>query len=350
MALHGGRRRRLTAGAAALSVAILMSACSSEGGGTDDSTSGESISVQLNWVTNVEFAGMWIAEEQGYYEAEGITSVWLPGGPNITNTPQLVAGGEAEIGLDTNFTSFVDAVAAGADIVLIGAVYQESPLAILSLADNPIRSAEDLVGKRIGSPQGQKRELDAMFTLNGLAPDYEFVPIGYDVQALVNGDVDGITAFITNQGEILAEQGVDYESLSWKDLGLDVYSNMIFVNRAYLEENRDDVVAWMRATAMGWEENEADPEAAAQLAVDIYGSELGLSLPQQIAENTNQIPLTHSELTGELGLLRVSTADISSDMYPILRAAGMTDLPDPETYVDESILDDVYGDSTTLLP
>lgn len=307
------------------------------------------VTTQLNWVTNVEFAGMWVAEAEEYYAEEGIDAEWLAGGPNVSNTVQIVASGDAAIGMDTNFTSFIDAVAAGADVVLIGAVYQESPLAILSLADNPIDSAEDMIGMRIGSPQGQQRELDAIFTLNGLEPDYEFVPIGYDVQALVNGDVDGITAFATNQGLILEEQGVDYASVSWKDLGLDVYSNMIFVDREYLEENRESVVAWMRATAKGWEKNIEAPEVGAQLAVDIWGADLGLSLPQQIKENTNQIPMTQSDLTARSGLLRISAEDIENLMYPILRASGMTDLPDVSSYVDESILDEVFGTSATLL-
>lgn len=308
------------------------------------------VATQLNWVTNVEFAGMWIAEEEGYYAEEGIETEWLAGGPNVSNTVQIVAAGEAPIGLDTNFTSFVEAVAAGADVVLIGAVYQESPLAILSLADAPINSAEDMVGKRIGSPQGQQRELDAIFTLNGLEPDYEFVPIGYDVAALVNGDVDGITAFATNQGLILEEQGVDYASVSWKELGLDVYSNMIFVDRSYLEENREAVVSWMRATAKGWEKNAEDPEVAAHLALDSWGADLGLSLSQQINENVNQIPLTQSTLTESAGLLQISAEDIETYMYPLLRAAGITDLPEVSSYVDESILNEVFADSATLLP
>lgn len=341
------RDRRLAWAGAAMVGMLTIAGCAAE-----PSTEEESLPVvatQLNWVTNVEFAGMWIAESEGYYAEEGIVAEWLPGGPNVSNTVQIVASGDAPIGLDTNFTSFIDAVSEGADVVLVGAVYQESPLAIMSLSENPINSVEDMIGKRIGSPQGQQRELDAIFTINGLEPDYEFVPIGYDVQALVNGDVDGITAFATNQGLILEEQGVDYTSVSWQDLGLDVYSNMIFVDRTYLEENRDLVVAWLRATVKGWEKNADDPEVAAQLAVDVWGADLGLSLSQQIKENINQIPMTTSDLTAESGLLRISAEDIEQKMYPILRAAGMTDLPDVATYVDESLLDEVFGGSATLL-
>jgi hypothetical protein len=106
----------------------------------------------------------------------------------------------------------------------------------------------------------------------------------------------------------------------------------------------------MRATVRGWEKNEEDPEVAATLAVEKYGRDLDLSLPQQIRENENQIPLTQSALTKEKGLLWVSPEDIEDRMYPILEAAEMTDLPPVESYVDTSVLEDAYGGATRLTP
>lgn len=347
---------RFAGGASAAAAgAVILSSCSDDSstssGSTGSSGTGSaSVTTQLDWIKNVEFAGMWVADDLGYYGEESVAPEWLAGGPNVTNSVQVVEGGAAQIGISTNFTAFVDAVKAGSDVVLIGTVFQESPLAILSLPDNPIRSASDMAGKRIGSPQGQQRELDAIFRLNNLEPDYTFVPIGFDVQALVEGDADGMTAFATNQGLILEEQGVDYESVSWKDLGLDVYSLLLYVDRGFLDENRDAVVGWMRATVRGWEKNEEDPEVAATLAVEKYGRDLDLSLPQQIRENENQIPLTQSALTKEKGLLWVSPEDIEDRMYPILEAAEMTDLPPVESYVDTSVLEDAYGGATRLTP
>lgn len=347
---------RFAGGASAAAAgAVILSSCSddsstSSGANGSSGPGSTTVTTQLDWIKNVEFAGMWVADDLGYYGEESVAPEWLAGGPNVTNSVQVVEGGAAQIGISTNFTAFVDAVKAGSDVVLIGTVFQESPLAILSLPDNPIRSASDMAGKRIGSPQGQQRELDAIFRLNDLEPDYTFVPIGFDVQALVEGDADGMTAFATNQGLILEEQGVDYVSVSWKDLGLDVYSLLLYVDRGFLDENRDAVVGWMRSTVRGWEKNEEDPEFAARLAVEKYGSDLDLSLSQQIRENENQIPLTQSALTEEKGLLWVSPEDIEDRMYPILEAAEMTDLPPVESYVDTSVLEDAYGGATRLTP
>lgn len=356
--LHSRRAflRYAGAGSAAAAAGALLMSCSDGDSSTATASASGSgpgrsgVTTQLDWIKNVEFAGMWVADDLGYYGEENLSPTWLAGGPNVTNSVQVVEGGAAQIGISTNFTAFVDAVKAGADVVLIGAIFQESPLAILSLSENPIRSARDMVGKRIGSPQGQQRELDAIFRLNDLEPDYTFVPIGFDVQALVEGDADGMTAFATNQGLILEEQGVAYEAVSWKDLGLDVYSLLLYVDRAHLEGNRDDVVGWMRATVKGWEKNEEDPQFAAGLAVEKYGRDLDLSLTQQVKENQNQIPLTQSALTEEKGLLWVSEEEIQDRMYPILEAADITDLPAIESYVDTSVLEEAFGGKTRLLP
>ena len=96
------RDRRLAWAGATMVGMLTIAGCAAE-----PSTEEESLPVvatQLNWVTNVEFAGMWIAESEGYYAEEGIVAEWLPGGPNVSNTVQIVASGDAPIGLDTNFT------------------------------------------------------------------------------------------------------------------------------------------------------------------------------------------------------------------------------------------------------
>src|SRR3546814_2730377 len=104
---------------------------------------------------------MWVADDLGYYGEENLSPTWLAGGPNVTNSVQVVEGGAAQIGISKKFTAFVDEVKAGADVVLIGKTFQESPLAILSLSENTIRSARDMVGKRHGSPTRQTREIRA---------------------------------------------------------------------------------------------------------------------------------------------------------------------------------------------
>src|ERR1043165_7425360 len=95
-------------------------------------------SLRLSWVKNVEFAGSYVADTNGYYTAEGFSSFELiGGGPTATPAETDLVSGKALVGL-----SVPDRVAAavlkGAELKIIGAQFQKNPFAILSMADNPI--------------------------------------------------------------------------------------------------------------------------------------------------------------------------------------------------------------------
>src|SRR4051812_23249024 len=59
----------------------------------------DSVTLQLKWVTQAQFAGYYAAKELGYYKQFGIDATLKVGGPDIT-PEQVVASGQAEIGVD----------------------------------------------------------------------------------------------------------------------------------------------------------------------------------------------------------------------------------------------------------
>jgi ABC-type nitrate/sulfonate/bicarbonate transport system substrate-binding protein len=90
-----------------------------------------SISYQLGWVTNTEFAGTYLAQTQGYDAANGLKVTILPGGSDPVEP--VVASGKALVG-DSNADIVAAAVAAGAQLRIIGAKYQINPFCIISSA------------------------------------------------------------------------------------------------------------------------------------------------------------------------------------------------------------------------
>jgi ABC-type nitrate/sulfonate/bicarbonate transport system substrate-binding protein len=298
------------------------------------------VTTQLLWIKDVEYGGFWIADAEGYFRAEGIAPVFLGGGPNLASVEAVVASGRADVGVD-EFEKVVDAVAHGADFVVLGAVFQRGVAGILSLPRNPIRKATDLVGKRLGLQQGARQFVDAVFRVNGLTPDYTEVPVGFDPQPLVEGACDGYLCYVTNQPLILAKRKIPYVVTPLADLGYAVYASAIFAQRDYVAKNRATLVRYVRAVARGWETNRRDPRLSATLAVNEYGAGLGLDLEQQIAQSEAQVPLTQSDETRRRGgLLWVSREHVERRVYPTLRAAGRTNLPAFERLFDLSILRD----------
>ena len=111
--------------------------------------------------------GYWLADDGGMYASEGVAPTFLSGGPDIL-VETVLAGGGADVGITGGFGSVVDANAAGTDFVIFASTYQTAPRGLLSLASNPVRTPQDLVGKRIGAQQGARSIIDAIFAVNGL--------------------------------------------------------------------------------------------------------------------------------------------------------------------------------------
>ncbi len=314
------------------------------------SADGDTVSLQLNWIPSMDFAGFYIADALGYYKAEGVEIKFLPGGPNMQAVEQVVAGGNAHAGLPTFLTSTIQAVQRKTDLVVIGAVFQTSPLALISLDDMPLKSAKDLVGKKIGAAQGRQRELNAVFKINNL-PDngYRFVPIGYDSTPLVKRDVDVISVFATSEPLALAEKGVKTNMIMYADMGLPTYTCPIVVNGAALKANRKAMLGFLRASIKGWEMNARDKNLAPKLLAEKYAGSKKIDIPYEVKVNEALTALTQSPFTKEKGMLWVDKSKISGPIYAGLTAAGESNLPPVDSYVDTSLLQEVYGSKTTLL-
>ena len=56
----------------------------------------DDVTLQLKWVTQAQFAGYYVAQDQGFYEAENLNVTINPGGPDIA-PPQVLAGGGADL-------------------------------------------------------------------------------------------------------------------------------------------------------------------------------------------------------------------------------------------------------------
>ncbi len=299
----------------------------------------DTVTSQLLWIKNVESAGLWLADANGYFRDVNITANVLAGGPGIASVEAIVAAGRADVGID-QIERIVDAVATGADLVVLGAIFQQTPAGLLSLPAHPIRTARDIVGKRIGLQQGARVYIDGILSLNHLPRDFTEVVVGFDPQPLIEGACDAYLCFVTNQPLTLAARGIPHVVVSFEQLGAPNYGECLFCTRDYLRDHRDTLVRYLAALQRGWAENARDPVRAAHLATATYGATLGLDESQQIAENRAQIPLTRSAATRAHGLLWIDRDRVRGPIYATLRATGRSALPDVDHFIDDSVLRD----------
>ena len=105
--------------------------------------------MQLGWLAGSNQIGEVVAKQLGYFEQEGIDFVIQPGGPNIDGVA-VVASGRFELGQVSSSPSLMLAASQEIPVMCFAAGVQKHPYAFFSLKKKPIRSAKDMVGKKVG--------------------------------------------------------------------------------------------------------------------------------------------------------------------------------------------------------
>jgi len=253
------------------------------------------ITTAFGWISNVEYGGFWTAIEQGYFAEEGIEPKYLSGGPQAPDTLVSLAADNSQVST-ANWLPILDAIEQGNDFVILGAIWQRSPAAMLSLAAKPLKEPKDLVGSRIlAQNQADSVIIDAILSKAGLPLEYEIIPTGFSPEPLLAGDGDFYFAFATNQPITLEKlglaEGKDFHVTLLDDLGYQVKQGLIVAKKSWVAENRDAVVKYLRAYVRGWQYAIDNPTYAPQIVIDKYGADLGLDIAQQQRQMELQIPL-----------------------------------------------------------
>jgi ABC-type nitrate/sulfonate/bicarbonate transport system substrate-binding protein len=366
MAVHSSssRRARLAAlGATVAASALLLAACASEeptpAGGDDAEASYGEISVQYSWIKNEEFAGEFYAYDKGYYDEAGFDDVLGISGPD-TGVAKLLSG-TVEVALS-------DAASVGAAIAeqeaplkIIGATFQKNPFTILSLADGGnVASPQDLVGKTIGVQDSNASVFAALLRANGIDEgDVTVVPVDFDPTPLMNGDVDGFMAYLTNEALTVELAGYEITNLAYADSGVPYVAETFTVTDQYLAENRDLLKAFLIAEIKGWTDVFTAPtddtvalveehyNAAAAESDEGLEAVFGALDPEKTAMGLEATkPLISTEETEANGLFTISD-ELQQQTVDSLAAAGWEVTTDQ--LFDTSIIDEIYAEQPELV-
>jgi NitT/TauT family transport system substrate-binding protein len=260
--------------------------------GTDAGGACESltpVSLQLQWVTQAQFAGYYAAVDQGFYEAQCLDVEILEGGVEIVPQTQL-ASGAADFAIAW-VPKALASIEQGAGITNISQVFQRSGTLQVSWADSGITGPADLEGKKVGNwGFGNEFELFAGLTEAGLSPeDVELVQQNFDMQALLNKEIDAAQAMTYNEyaqlleatnpdtGELYTPE--DFSVINWNDVGTAMLQDAIWASTERLEsepEYRETAVKFVAASLQGWAFCRDDPETCTDIVVS-QGSALGQS-------------------------------------------------------------------------
>jgi len=256
---------RLLAVLAALT--LFATACGSDEAavGTGDCDSVDSVSLQLQWVTQAQFAGYFAAVDEGIYEKYCLDVTIREGGVDIVPQQQL-ASGAVDFAVSWVPKALVSREE-GMNIVNVAQVFQRSGTLQVSWANAGIDDPADLAGKVVGNwGWGNEFELLAGSRKAGLDPssDYELVQQSFDMLALLNGEIDAAQAMIYNEyaqmleatnpatGKLYTED--DLSVIDWNDVGTAMLQDAIWADGARLanEDYADITTRFVAGSLEGW--------------------------------------------------------------------------------------------------
>jgi NitT/TauT family transport system substrate-binding protein len=254
--------------------------------GDDGDLTGEltPVGLQLQWFAQAQFAGYYAAVDQGFYEDEGLDVTILEGAVDIV-PQQVVATGGAEFGIAWVPKALVSNEE-GAGLVNVGQVFQRSGTLMVSWADSGIESPEDWEGKTVGNwGFGNEFELTAAIEKFDVEVG-ELVAQNFDMEALLNREIDAAEAMIYNEYAQVLEavnpdtgelyQPEDLNVIDFNDVGTAMLQDSIWASADYVSENPEVVEAFLRGSFEGWIYCRDNVEACVDIVLDA-GPTLGRS-------------------------------------------------------------------------
>jgi len=260
--------RRALALALALLLALLLAGCGATAG---EDRPNEEATLLLDFAPNGVHAGLYVATDRGYDDAEGVAlTVRQPA--SATDALRLLTAGRAEMAiLDIHDLGL--ARERGRDVVGVMALVQR-PLAAV-FAQPGVRTPRALEDRRLGVSGLPSDEAVMRAVIAGAGGDAErlrLTTIGFEaVPALLANRVAAATAFWNVEGVALKARKPGIREFRVDDYGAPPYPELVLaVTRETLEDDRAVVVATIRALQRGYREARIDPESAvsAMLAAD----------------------------------------------------------------------------------
>ena len=183
---------------------IFASACEQQNEGQD-------VTLALDWFPNANHIGLYIAEDKGYFEEEGLNvEIRTPSDPSTIL--QTVASGTDDFGINYQ-PDLLIARDAGIPVVSVLGMVQHPLNSIMALKSSGYESLSDLKNKKIGYPGIPWNEdaLDTMLKSDGLMgiEDIELVNVGWELgTSLMSGNVDAVIgAYFTHESISLENEG-----------------------------------------------------------------------------------------------------------------------------------------------
>ncbi len=231
----------------------------------------QTVSLQLQWKHQFEYAGFYAAIEKGFYRDEGLQVELREIRAN--NDPVAdVLQGRADFGI--TYSSLITDYLAGKPVVMLANIFKNSALVIIAQKEFYLPS--DLKGKRIMGSEVELRNsgLTMMFNRFDLvADDFAMITPEHSIDAFAEKRIDAMTAFITNQPYLLNLKNIKYTIQNPTSYGSQFYDVNLFTSLDEANKHPKRVAAFRRASIKGWKYALTHSDEIIELILAKYNSQ-----------------------------------------------------------------------------
>ncbi len=233
----------------------------------------EKITIQLDWLHQFQFAGYYQAKEKGYFNENNL-DVQIKEFDHKTNIVEYVLKNKNIYAVGKS--SLIIDKMQGKNIVLLNAIYQNSPMVLLSLKKSNINTINDFKNKNIMITSDAKlsTSITSMIKTSTSSLDkINFIPHSFKLEDLISGKVDLMASYLSNEPYLLDKLNIKYNIFNPKDYGFNFYGGLFFTSEKELGANPNRVENINDAVLKGWKYAFENIEETAKLIYDKYNTQ-----------------------------------------------------------------------------
>ena len=213
----------------------------------DVASTQEPVTIYLGWSHQFQFAGYYVAKEKGFYSDAGL-DVTLNADKFQDPLSKIT---EIEGGYAVSTAGTLLSHPKIKQLSALAVVFQQSPLALVTLKSSGINSLLELEGKTVVAGA----ETKAMMSSAGVDLDeVNFIHSSTEFSYLLNGDCDAVTYYITdNSSKLPGKDSLLFNTFRPMEYGIRFYGECLSTSREEVKNNPERVQKVLEATIKGWE-------------------------------------------------------------------------------------------------
>ncbi len=228
----------------------------------------EPVALQIQWVTQAQFAGYYLALDKGWYREEGIELDIKPGGPDIVPV-DVVASGTATFGT-TLLADLSAAIEKNTPVISIAQIQQRNGLLLIARKSSGIVHPKDFIGRRVGVWLGSwEAQFNALLAREKIdANDIKVMSQGWSMTPFLKGDLEVASAMVYNEYHVVLASGIPQEDLNvidYADFNLGFPGDVLFTTKDTAAEKPELCRRMVRASLRGWEYAMDHPDEAVEV-------------------------------------------------------------------------------------